>query len=304
MRKSVDSIRRCCYLNIVIDSWFNKILCVHLTKVKYFYFFCRKTILVISMLSTIAAYQYCNSNTDKQICAITVNSAKTDDLGIVFEDGHRYFYCVSCDIVRFPSFFTDGFRQLLRIDFSNSHMKILELKTKQPAYALKSFNVSHNDISNKLTNNSLFITADHLQWIDLSYNKISDICSDVFNCFESLKQIDLSFNLIENLDGFTFFNLNALEILKFNNNLLHSIRLRFNKVTSLTNLDVSFNAIETIEAEEFSNMPNLMNLQLSNNKIRSIDAQILLINLICVFWTFLITILRISMSKCWIDKSI
>lgn len=163
---------------------------------------------------------------------------------------------------------------MLEIDFSNSHMKILALKTAHPAHALLSFNVSHNDISSKLTKNSLFISADHLQWIDLSYNKISDISSDVFNRFASLQKIDLSCNLINNLDGYTFSNLQALEILKLNNNLLQSIRLRFNKDTSLTTLDVSYNAIESIAAEEFSNMPNLMNLQLSNNKLRIIDAQI------------------------------
>lgn len=156
------------------------------------------------------------------------------------------------------------------IDYSNSHIKIVNLQLQIGEMfnpdALILFNVSHNEISH-LNATSLFVKADDLLTIDLSYNRIDSLSRMVFNRFGKLQVLNLSFNDIEQLHENIFSDLHDLKILKINNNNLTTLRNLFEKTHSLQHLDLSFNNIESTETTTFYQTKKLQSLKLNNNKI-------------------------------------
>lgn len=193
-----------------------------------------------------------------------------ENFTVFIRESHRILRCISCNINEIPSAYTTSSDRLETIDFSNSHMKNLEInRLMLNPDALIAFNVSWNLIS-RLNDTSLFERADQLLTIDLSHNQIRSISKNAFNRFGKLQNLNLSFNHIENLDESTFLHLQDLKVLKLNHNNLRFLRNVLNKTTSLTHLDLSRSNIISIARAIFNQTHKLQSLYLNHNQMGTI----------------------------------
>lgn len=114
----------------------------------------------------------------------------------------------------------------------------------------------------------------HLDYLELSHNKISTVDFDCFSNISTLRTLDLSYNKI------TYIQPGALK----DNTMLHSLNISHNYLTSITygifrgliylqTLDISYNNIDNLQNERFYEVRSLTVLIVDHNRIETINAE-------------------------------
>ena len=107
-----------------------------------------------------------------------------------------------------------------------------------------------------------------LEFLDLSYNKISMLTDVSFSFTNSLSKLNISYNVLTKTEERTFEKLKYLKVLDLSHNKLATLPGKlFSKLTSLSHLYLSNNELLTVP----SNIPILNLLDLSFNKITSVE---------------------------------
>jgi Leucine-rich repeat (LRR) protein len=144
---------------------------------------------------------------------------------------------------------------------------------------LKHLNLSYNklDFESEFNNISYFIGLSLLETLDLSFNEIEYLDSNLtFKYLNSLKYLNLSNNKLKTLDPFTLSQLHQLNLAS--NNLRYLDENFFSYLKSLKILTLSFNKINSTDFLKTSKnyLKNLEILDLEKNKIvliQEIDFQ-------------------------------
>ncbi|XP_025836529.1 uncharacterized protein LOC108735943 [Agrilus planipennis] len=131
-----------------------------------------------------------------------------------------------------------------------------------------------------IRNNSLSVLApglleglDQLQVLDLSMNDLSSrwVNRDTFSGLVRLVVLNLAFNSLTRIDSNVFHDLYSLQILNLENNKIDFIAEgAFSELKNLHALTLSHNNLVEIDAHHFSGMYALHQLLLDSNKIESI----------------------------------
>ncbi|XP_014236581.1 chaoptin-like [Trichogramma pretiosum] len=131
-------------------------------------------------------------------------------------------------------------------------------------------NVSYNSISQLNPG----ISTINLTRLDLGFNNISQLSSDVFANTPNLKIINLQNNRMTSIEPGTF-ALTSLDTLNLRDNRLESLRKQsFNGLNVLQQLDLSGNQLSQLTNEQFRHLRNLRVLNLSRNKLRSLTRDV------------------------------
>lgn len=127
---------------------------------------------------------------------------------------------------------------------------------------------------NKISKNT-FLNAKHLNILELSRNKLTDLENTTFEGAENLQSLDLTFNEIETIPSGLFNKINKLLIVYLANNKIKRLnKSTFSSLINLRQLNLDNNQIKTIDSTIFSNNNKLQILQISNNKISEIGDSI------------------------------
>ncbi|XP_055377992.1 toll-like receptor 3 [Condylostylus longicornis] len=187
------------------------------------------------------------------------------------------------------------FAQLNYIEVINvAENKITEIQKQsfKDLYLTK-INISHNEVST--IENFAFENCANMTLLDLSYNNLTGIDSNVFDSTTYATELQLSYNYFTDMAGIPLHNMTGIKILNATHNFietipkntfpklyeLHTIDLSYNKLNSISNavfqnlfslrfLNLSYNEMEEIKSPTFGTLSTLLELNLSHNKLRSI----------------------------------
>jgi len=128
---------------------------------------------------------------------------------------------------------------------------------------------------NKITNLEAaeFSGLASLAELSLYGNQIVSIQTDAFSGLTNLARLDLRANQIATIESGAFAGLGSLPILDLSFQKLSNLEAgTFNGLTNLTELNISSNQISSIEPGAFAGLTSLTTLYLSDNQISSIEA--------------------------------
>lgn len=108
-----------------------------------------------------------------------------------------------------------------------------------------------------------------LEYLDLSYNELTELKDDMFSSLINLEEINLSHNKIKHIDRDTFADIDDLSTLNLRGNPL--VTLEGIEIPGLNELDVSHCKFELLSASTLEGFPELTSLNLSQNSIMNID---------------------------------
>ncbi|XP_055837767.1 protein artichoke [Episyrphus balteatus] len=107
--------------------------------------------------------------------------------------------------------------------------------------------------------------------VDLSYNNIAQLRTDVLSAWKNVEEIRLSNNLITSIPSGTFQNLPKLQYLDLSSNEISSFETGAAKnLRELQELVLADNKIVDLKHRVFENLPNLLALHLQHNLLRFI----------------------------------
>nr|CAD7195691.1 unnamed protein product [Timema douglasi] len=189
----------------------------------------------------------------------------------------------------------------------HSNIKVLDLSHNNVSWIARGYlrpleiSVTHLYLGNNALQNAtreVFGNMPHLQWLDLSGNRISeldfdvfrntrrlqvvrfdrnlltDIPSELFRSLSSLRVVDLSSNRLRNLPDGLFMD-EGMESLRVSHNQLGRVPascLGTSAAATLVEMDLSHNLIASLQGSEmFTRLRSLSRLDLSSNKITRID---------------------------------
>jgi len=161
------------------------------------------------------------------------------------------------------------------LDLSNLHIADFDGIEEVPnIHAVRSLNLSHNEISLLHPNNFKALTA--LQHLDLSFNKISIIRPNTLKNLTQLRTLNLSHNYMTHLDRDGFRGLTTLKKLSLSCNRLEWLGLdAFHSLENLTKLDLSNNKLQLISPGILKPLTNLTSLNISHNNFTIIHSHTL-----------------------------
>ncbi|XP_057656234.1 uncharacterized protein LOC130893837 [Diorhabda carinulata] len=170
-------------------------------------------------------------------------------------------YCV-CDIINDYRRATCQSKNLITVEIAISPL-------------VEYLDLSHNHISdlNRQVFSDLHLTE--LKWLNLSYNKISQIDLYAFEGLEQLTSLDLSYNRIQYFLDQWWLSLNNLKELYLRGNSLASINSQPPiSLPELKILDLSDNKVANFHTIVFENIPNVEVLDISDNYLINIHAEL------------------------------
>ncbi|KAA0192782.1 hypothetical protein HAZT_HAZT002383 [Hyalella azteca] len=173
--------------------------------------------------------------------------------------------------------------QLKNLDLANNSLSSLPPSLFSSLGQLLSLNISHNQLTFSFDNPEPFIGLIRLVVLDLSYNKLIDLRSQVFNHLYSLQVLFLSNNKITYLSDGIFSYLANLHTLDLSDNKLSILESGTLKGLSvLTHFFVDNNSIEIISDASFRNSSSLQKLSVTGNYIVEIPKAITSLTLLQV----------------------
>ncbi|NP_001373638.1 toll-like receptor 8b precursor [Danio rerio] len=121
---------------------------------------------------------------------------------------------------------------------------------------------------------SLFKSLSNLTYLDISYNKLSEIPDDIFDYFpKTLRYISMSRNTLTDFAWEQLQSLPQLETLDLSKNKLRVVPRKLSKHTrSLKVLDLSHNQISKLRYSFLENVKSLQILNFANNKLKHLGA--------------------------------
>ncbi len=115
-------------------------------------------------------------------------------------------------------------------------------------------------------------TLSYMIYLNISYNRIKTLNSDLFVKLKKLDKLDLSQNNLMCLNESLFQNQGYLSFLNLGSNSIRIINEnQFFSLTSLQDLDISNNSIENINSTLFKNLKNMKNLYMHLNLLKIIE---------------------------------
>lgn len=123
-------------------------------------------------------------------------------------------------------------------------------------------------------NPTAFSQLQSIVYINLSKNNLKNLPEKVFAPVSGIEELDLSYNLLSELSS-DLFNGTALSILHLKYNAFTE-DLHFG-LESLQQLDLSYNSITHVHHSMFDRMPGLTNLNLKGNGIKKIQPESMLL---------------------------
>lgn len=155
-------------------------------------------------------------------------------------------------------------------DVSKNLVKVLD----KPLSNLRQLHASHNNLQ-RITENVLKMATD-LQYLDLSYNSLTDVPWQIFTGKRKLIELHLSGNRLENWlinkNGAALLSgLHSLRILEIQHcNLINSTAVQKWLPAKLNELDLSFNSLA--EIPDISRLSDLHTLIIRNNSIKTVST--------------------------------
>ena len=115
---------------------------------------------------------------------------------------------------------------------------------------------------------------DMLQYLDLSYNRISSLSRNVdLSLFENIRVLDISNNMITTIPKAGFPNGRRLEVLNLSSNQIDILESNcFDDLTNLEELRLNKNKLSSFPKTLFKKMSKLRVLEMNKNKIVGIPG--------------------------------
>ncbi|XP_042359367.1 leucine-rich alpha-2-glycoprotein-like [Plectropomus leopardus] len=178
--------------------------------------------------------------------------------------------CNEVPLTEYPSKSLPRNTTLLTIQFTNI-TTISELQLNATPL-LKGLHLYSNHL--QTLSSHLFRGVPHLETVDLTGNKLSDLPADVFS-HAQLHNLVLKNNLIEKADANWLSDNSSITWLDLSGNSLTKIPAALlQKLPHLDNLDFANNRLEKISANSLDTLTKLERLNLKNNKLSTLDASI------------------------------
>ncbi|KAK5584851.1 hypothetical protein RB653_006469 [Dictyostelium firmibasis] len=133
---------------------------------------------------------------------------------------------------------------------------------------LKFLNLSRNKIR-RLDGVSTILKLEDL---DISYNALSIISDDLYQC-KSLEKLNLSFNQINNIQSSFIAQLKLLKVLNLSNNILSQLPNEIGFLSNLTILNLSFNKLQQLP-KTIGRLSSLQKLIVNNNSLQLLPNEI------------------------------
>nr|ANG08895.1 toll family protein LongTollC [Parhyale hawaiensis] len=173
--------------------------------------------------------------------------------------------------------------QLKNLDLANNSLSSLPPSLFSSLGQLLSLNISHNHLSFSFDNPEPFTGLIRLVVLDLSYNELYDLRTQVFNHLYSLQVLFLSHNQISFLSDGIFSTLANLHTLDLSDNKLSVLESGTLKgLAVLTHFIVENNALERVADDSFRNSSSLQKLSVKGNRIDRIPKAITFLTLLQV----------------------
>lgn len=167
--------------------------------------------------------------------------------------------------------------QLKKLVLTRNSIRVIE--NSLPFYRLES--LEYLDLSyNRLTEiDDLFVfqtIPNNLTFLSLAHNSIKELPRDAFVDLTSLKELDLSYNYISDLSEELFNNLTMLETLNLENNTIINLKGALNNLDSLVHLFLRGNQLHYIEKKSESRIQQLKTFDISGNHLNRVSPMLLL----------------------------
>ncbi|EAL66222.1 hypothetical protein DDB_G0282725 [Dictyostelium discoideum AX4] len=153
------------------------------------------------------------------------------------------------------------------VEISDRFLVTFPLELKQ-LLNLKFLNLSRNKIT-RLDGISNILKLEDL---DVSYNAISIISDDLYQC-KLLEKLNLSFNQINNIQSSFIAQLKLLKVLNLSNNLLSQLPNEIGFLNNLTTLNLSFNKLQQLP-KTIGRLSSLQKLIINNNCLQLLPNEI------------------------------
>jgi Leucine-rich repeat (LRR) protein len=173
----------------------------------------------------------------------------------------------------------ESFLDLDKLIYLNLSFNRLDLESKfnnvsyfKSQTRLETLDLSFNEIK-YLDTNLTFKYLDLLKTLNLANNKLRSIDSWIFAFLPQLNELNLAMNNLSILNKMCFCNLSSLKVLSLNSNQMSSTSFLNGSKNCLYNLDfldLSQNMITSIGKYDFEFLNNLNSLNLNSNPIESI----------------------------------
>lgn len=174
----------------------------------------------------------------------------------------------NCDFPKFHKHFIQIYKNMVKFNFSNVALEVLQPEFFNYTTTAKTIIVSQNKIEELPP--QLFGNAMNLRVLDFAQNKIQSVDPLAFSQLYAVEYLNLSYNQISEI-SLKHANLTTLLSLDLSNNKLNSFEEHiFENVSALKSLNLSCNPIENLRVDIFTYLPNLENLSLRRIKISSI----------------------------------
>lgn len=173
--------------------------------------------------------------------------------------------------------FLNQMTQLRKLVLTRNNIETIDKST--PFFLLE--NLEYLDLSyNKLTDiNELFLfetIPNNVTYLSVAHNDITELLEDAFEDLTSLRELDLSYNHISDLSEEMFNNLTMLETLNLENNTIMKLNGALNNLDSLVHLFMKGNQINIIDQKSESRIQQLKTFDISGNHLNRLSSTILL----------------------------
>ncbi|KAN0029376.1 hypothetical protein ACTFIV_011267 [Dictyostelium citrinum] len=153
------------------------------------------------------------------------------------------------------------------VEISDRFLVTFPLELKQ-LLNLKFLNLSRNKIT-RLEGVSNILKLEDL---DVSYNAISIISDDLYQC-KLLEKLNLSFNQINSIQSSFIAQLKLLKVLNLSNNLISQLPNEIGFLNNLTTLNLSFNKLQQLP-KTIGRLSSLQKLIVNNNSLQLLPNEI------------------------------
>lgn len=162
----------------------------------------------------------------------------------------------------------------IEMNLSNNGINVIEEGAFAQLGKLTHLNLSHNLIEDLVTD-FLLVSYEYyseVQVVDLSYNSLKELRSNVFNEAPKLTTVYLNNNHLTFLSPNVFSDIRNLKHLYLGNNMLASLSFVSEAVKNVLTLDVSYNMLSEVHSNDTYMFLSLQNVNMSHNNINFIES--------------------------------
>ncbi|XP_045494286.1 chaoptin-like [Colias croceus] len=180
------------------------------------------------------------------------------------------------EISSFPDIEHTGLKSLEYLDLNSNNFEFISEDCLKFSPSLTILSFHFNFIVN--IHYRAFYSLVNLKSIDLSYNRIKILNSNLFQNNKLMEFINLSHNHLHHINGLICGMPSLTKILLSNNNILEVPIDSFHNSTKISILHLDKNCISNIHSESFSDLEQLVELRLDFNYLNQVPHSILMKN--------------------------